>query len=176
MTTGTKTKTRMGILLVATLAVASCGTVRDSRLNPFNWFGRAQSQPVAANASATNPLLPQRSPTASLFRRSQPDAYAGQPVAQLREMALERRPGGAILRVEGVADRVGPFDVRLTPDESADPTVLSFTLNALQRPGPRNAGPNARAVTAAVWLSDNDLAGVRSVSVRGRDNALVSRR
>ncbi|MHA6346471.1 hypothetical protein [Roseivivax sp. CAU 1761] len=164
-------------VLAATLATTGCATIRNSAVNPLNWFGPGQpSASVPAEGAAGNPLLPRRSPAASLFRQNRPAAYAGQPVAQISELLIERRPGGAIIRATAIADRIGPFEARLVRDESAPAGSLAYTFRALQRPGPRNAGPDARKVTAATYLSDNELAGIASIAVRGRDNALVSQR
>ncbi|MBV2360997.1 hypothetical protein KUH32_14625 [Thalassococcus sp. CAU 1522] len=162
-------------LILAAFILTSCGSVRDSRLNPFNWFGRSQPEAVTDGTGTVNPLIPRR--RASLFRDEQDDAYRGRPVAEITELLIERRPGGAILRVTGVAERVGPFDVRLIEDEQAgEAGTLSYTLNALQQAGPRDTGPNARTVTAALWLTDQDLAGIRAIRVAGASNARVTRR
>ena len=104
-------------------------------------------------------------------------SLAGRPVETVTQLLIERRPGGAILRVTGVADRLGPFDVKLVEDEAnPDPATLSYTLSALQQPGPRSTGEWARTVTAAVWLTDQDLAGISAIRVAGRTNVQVSRR
>ena len=49
------------LLLMTALVVASCGRVADSRFNPLNWFGRAESRAVSAGEA--NPLLPRRALT-----------------------------------------------------------------------------------------------------------------
>ena len=49
-------------------------------------------------------------------------------------------------------------------------------MNALQSAGPVNVNAGARSVTAAVWLTEQDLFGIREVRVAGRTNVLVSRR
>ena len=43
---------RVALLIALSLGVAlsGCGRVRDSRLNPFNWFGRAEPAAVVAVA------------------------------------------------------------------------------------------------------------------------------
>ncbi|MDJ0821684.1 MAG: hypothetical protein QNJ09_07745 [Paracoccaceae bacterium] len=163
----------LSVLLVSALVLTSCGTIRDSRLNPFNWFGRSTSEPVASET--VNPLIPRR--RASIFRASRDETYLGRPVAEISQLVVERRPGGAIIRVEGIADRAGPFDVRLIKDDGAStgPT-LAYTLRALQAAGPRNLGPRARTVTAAVFVSESDLLGIRTIRVTGARNAQVTRR
>ncbi|MDU8912061.1 hypothetical protein [Aestuariicoccus sp. MJ-SS9] len=165
----------ISVLLVSALVLTSCGTVRESRFNPFNWFGRGVSEPVANADSTVNPLIPRR--RANIFRQEAETAYRGTPVAEITELLIERRPGGAILRTTGLANRLGPFDVRLVPvAEESDGATLTYTLSALQQPGPRNTGPRARQITAALWLTDQQLAGVRTIRVRGLTNIRTARR
>ena len=156
-------KLSLGVLLISATLTAGCGAVRNSRLNPFNWFGGATSRPVATQtAVGTNPLLPQRT-RAGLFSRETQEVYAAPPIAVIDELLIERRPGGAVIRTTGIAERAGPFDVRLVAEEQADPAALVMTLRALQRPGPRNTGPDARKVTAARWITDNELIGISRI-------------
>ncbi len=163
----------LSVLLMSALVLTSCGTIRDSRLNPFNWFGRSTSEPVVSEE--VNPLIPRR--RASIFRASEEEVYLGRPVGEISQLVVERRPGGAIIRVTGIADRAGPFEVRMIKDEDASTGgVLAYTLNALQSSGPRGTGPRARTVTAAVFVSDSDLLGIRTIRVTGARNALVTRR
>lgn len=172
-------KTTLSVLIVAGIAVSGCTAVRESRVNPFNWFGGGAPAPAVQNTGtgAANPLIPER--RASLFRRdeAEEDAYAGWPVGTIDELLIERRPGGAIIRVTGIADRAGPFDVRIVEDAAqTGPGTLAYTLHALQSAGPRNTGENARKVTAAIWLTDQELAGIGEIRVGGASNALVTRR
>ncbi len=165
------------LLILATVALTGCAAINESRFNPLNWFGRSQPDPAAmdvANAEV-NPLIPRR--RISFFRNNQPEAFAGRPIAEITELLIERRPGGAIIRATGQANRVGPFDVRLIADESASVDgALVFDLKALQQAGPRSANPRARQVTAARWITDQDLAGIRIITVRGAENARSARR
>jgi hypothetical protein len=127
-----------------------------------------------ANAEV-NPLIPRR--RVSFFINNQPEAFAGRPIAEITEVLVERRPGGAIIRATGQANRVGPFDVRLIADEAASVDgTLVFDLKALQQAGPRSTNPRARQVTVGRWITDQDLAGIRTVTVRGADNARSVRR
>ena len=84
---------------------------------------------------------------------------------------------GASHRATGVADRMGPWDVRLVKvdEESAD-GVLTFDMRNLRQPGPAGGSEWARSVTAAVALSDNDLAGIRTIRVKGARNVRTVRR
>ncbi|MCL3882788.1 hypothetical protein [Marivita sp. GX14005] len=165
------------LAMVAVVALTGCGTISESRFNPVNWFGPSEPDPAALNPaeSATNPLIPAR--RMSIFRRTQPDAFTGRHIADIAELSIEPRPGGAIIRATGVASRAGPFDVRLIVDEAASTEdAIVLDMRALQQAGPRGVGPQARQVTAARWITDQDLRGIRSITVRGAQSARTVRR
>lgn len=171
-------KTTLSVLIVASLALSGCATMRESRVNPMNWFGGSAPTPMAdpAATGANNPLIPAE--RASVFRRNEGEpVYGGRPVQVIDELLVERRPGGAIIRVTGIAERVGPFEVRIVEDIAQTGNgTLAYTLKALQSPGPRGTGEHARKVTAAIWLTDQELSGVSAIRVAGASNALVTRR
>ncbi|SDY02832.1 hypothetical protein [Citreimonas salinaria] len=162
-------------LVVAAMVLGGCASLRESRVNPFNWFGRAEPVAVTTDATgAANPLIPRR--RASFFRRDEPVAFAGQPVMRISDLAVERRPGGAIIRATGVAERLGPWDVRLVPlDQPVPAGELAFVLRAQLQPNPVGT-ELARTLTAAVTLSDQQLSGVSQIRVVGATNALAVRR
>jgi hypothetical protein len=163
-------KTTLALILSA-LVLSGCAAARESRLNPFNWFGGDRAAaPVASEA--VNPLIPVR--RASLLRDDDREpVYAGTPVAEVAAIAVDRRPGGAILRATGVAAASGAYDVRLVPDaDGAQDGTLDFALSAVQ-PG-LVGGP--QTVEVAVFLSDQDLAGIRQIRVSGTQSARVVRR
>ena len=160
-------------LVVASMTLTACGSIRDSAINPFNWFGRSKSE--AVSAGPTNPLIPKRG---GIFTRRAPGAYAGVPVATVKELVVERAAGGAIIRVKGVASQQGPYEVRLVEDDGEDvkANTLSYTLKALRTPT-RLVGPEtSREVVAAVFVTDNDLAGIRTIRVKGAQNARTTSR
>lgn len=167
----------LAVLMVSALVLSGCATVRDSRVNPFNWFGGGGGggRVVQSADGTTNPLIPER--RNSILTDSEPAAYPGRPVGQIAELSFEPRPGGAILRVTGVADTPNSFDVRLTRDETVEePGTLVFTLEAVQARGPAGAAVAARSVTAAAWLANQDLAGISEIRVQGARNVQVARR
>jgi len=166
------------LLLAATLVVGACASVRESRVNPFNWFGGSQSQPVEAGKN-TNPLIPR---SGGLFSnaRAKNDSYAGRPFEQVTDLTIERIPGGAIIRATGLAARQGIYQVQLTPQNDADEAtdgVLSYRLEGVRptRPTPVGTQPT-REVIAARKVTDKQLRGVRLIRVEGQLNAQVSRR
>ncbi|WP_353472201.1 hypothetical protein PVT71_12950 [Salipiger sp. H15] len=147
----------VAVFLISALVLGGC-------------VGQEETPPVSTETGANNPLIPQRS-AVSFFAKKKA-VYLGQPVGTITELLLERRPGGFIIRVTGVADYAGPFDVRLVPIEGSEDTgTLAFRLMALQLPGPRPAGEAARTVTAAKWMSDKELAPYSALRVEGLRNA-----
>lgn len=163
----------ISVLLLSALVLTSCGAVRDSGLNPFNWFGRSVSTPVATEG-AVNPLIPKR--RASIFRQEQDTSYRGWDLGEITELEIERRPGGAILRATAVADYQGAFELKLVKlDAESSPTTLTYAFRGLQ---PREAqGPvQGRTHTVALWITDNKLAGINTIQVKGARNIRTVRR
>ena len=168
--------------LVATLTLSACGVVRDSRINPFNWFGNSRSVPIERDSRAeTNPLIPQNE-RGGLFRsvRDSVEVYTGTPVDQVTDLTIERVPGGAIIRASGISAYDGPYQVRLTPaTDNAEPVdgVLTYRLEAaLPSRLRRVTSERVRTVTAGVRVTDKDLSQVRVVRVEGERNAQTTTR
>lgn len=164
-------------LLIATLLLSGCGTVRDSRLNPFNWFGSSREVKTTQAEGEVNPLIPTRS---GLFRRRvTTEVDLTTPVDQVTELRVERIPGGAIIRATGIDPVQGAYDVRLVPvdpEERAVKGVLSYRLQR-QLPAARRGGPEqTRRMVAARRVTDRTLRGVRSIRVEGARNARAVRR
>lgn len=148
---------RAGVLaaMAAVLLVAGCATVRDSRLNPMNWFGRS----TEARALAAAP-------------------YEGRlPVQTVTELHVEPATGGAIIRAKGVPPTQGWFEGELVLEPSQDPAELAYRF-VLRRPvEPQRAGSAlSREVTVATFVSDFKLEEVRNITVSGADNARSTRR
>ena len=166
------------VLLVSSLFVTACG-IRDSRINPLNWFGRAQSEPIAKETKPVNPLIPR---TNGLFSRSrdEKEAFAGRPFEQVIDLTVERIPGGAIIRATGLAARQGIYEVQLTPaneDETPVDGVLTYRIEGLRPSRRTRVGTQpTREVTAGRQLTDRELRGVTEIRVEALTNALVARR
>ncbi|APX13737.1 hypothetical protein [Tateyamaria omphalii] len=164
-------------LLVATLTLSACATVRDSRVNPFNWFGGSRSEPVQPDPrAATNPLIPEQT-RVGLFSnlREQADIYVGTPIDQVTDLVIERVPGGAIVRATGIVDEDRAYDVRLTTESDENVPVdgvLTYQMRAIHTDRPtRTLSQRVRTVTAARRLTDQELAEIRVIRVEGRRNA-----
>ena len=160
-------------LTIAALLLSGCGTIRDSRLNPFNWFGRAESRELAAEE--VNPLIPRQNRMSSRYR---PDLR--QPVTRVDELVVERVPGGAIVRVVATASYQDSFNVGLVPDSETGPVdgLAAYTLVAeLPRRRGLGVGPEqTRRINEGLFLSNNDLEEIRVIEVKGTQNALTVRR
>lgn len=162
------------LLLCGALALAGCGGgLANSWVNPGNWFGNSSSQAIDASGTV-NPLIPKK----NAFKRAAPQ-YAGTAVEQIKALRIERKPGGAIIHVVGVADAIGYYDVRMRSDYENGPVkgVLSFTLTA-ERSGNmiRGGSEAARQIIAARLISDQELEGVRTIVVKGARNQRSTRR
>lgn len=166
----------LAILLVSSLALASCGW-RDSRVNPRNWFGKSQAVAVETEQGAVNPLIPAR--RRGVFARPEPEDLSV-PIASVTELSVEPTNTGAIIVATGVAERQGPYEVRLVPD-SDDLTpqdgVLSFSFRVLYpRTGSAAGSEFTRTVRDGYSISSADLEGVRAIRVSAAGNALETRR
>ena len=156
--------------LVSALALPGCGVSSGgSAYNPLNWFGKSRNETFAPEAK--NPLIPKKSGL-----RSEQAAPEGVAVAQILALAIEPAAGGAILRVTGLAPTLGAYDVRLVPEfdlEIDGPLqTLQYSLKTEYSTRSRPAAPQrSRELTAAVFLSDEDLEGVREIRVSGAENA-----
>ena len=168
----------VSVMLCGALFLGGCG-FGQSRLNPVNWFGSTQEESVqTATAEEINPLIPERS---GMFQRSRARVavYQGTPVEAVSSLVIERVPGGAIIRASGIAASADVFDVQLTAANDEEPVdgVLTYRLEGVS-PSPARVIGNARQreVIAARSLTDQQLAGVRTIRVEARTNAQSSRR
>ncbi|EAP75867.1 lipoprotein [Roseovarius nubinhibens] len=171
----------LSILMVTTLTLAGCGGLRDSKLNPGNWFGKstARATPTSAQSPNANPLIPEE--RNSIFRRKRGnEVYEGTLVHQVTGLSVERASGGAIIRVTGLPLRQGAHDVRLTSANGKDDApingVLTYRLEAYQPVNRAQGTPHSRKVSAGRFVSDQDLQGVREIRVISQTNSHSSRR
>ncbi|MBY6042859.1 hypothetical protein [Phaeobacter italicus] len=170
----------IAVLLIGAVALSGCG-FRDSRVNPLNWFGGSDEVEVVEDSSApVNPLIPQKD-RVSVFAR--PEAVDQTVLIQsVSDMRVELTPTGAIVYATGIAARQGAYGVELRLDEAdrderTKDATLDFTFRAIY-PGYRTpvGSDRTRTLRAAVSLSRQQLAGVRSIRVVAEQNARESRR
>jgi len=146
----------LALMVVATLA--NCGRVSESRLNPFNWFGRSEKAEVVTGA---------------------PNADPRRLVPQIISLRVEAVPGGAIIRATGLPPRQGFYDGALLPvgGEFAKDGILSYEFRASAPLGQtRTSTQQSREIIVGRFVSDQTLNGVRQIRVSAAGNALVVRR
>ncbi len=169
------------ILVISSIVLSSCSRLRDSRLNPGNWFGKSEPRQVQTAQTAEdeiNPLIPEERP--SIFRRNKDKEanYQGTPVDQVTTLKVEPTPTGAIIRVTGIALQQGAYDVRLTNETDGEPVdgVLTYRLMAVQFTNTPQGAPQQRTLHAATFVSNADIDATRTIVVRGLRNEQVVRR
>lgn len=147
--------------LIATLIVlsllAGCAGLKTSKLNPFNWFGRAQAAQRVAIADTPADPRPL--------------------VAQVLDLSVEPYPGGAIIRATGLPPTQGYWNAELValPLDAAGVLVYEFRIFPPPVAKPVRS-PVSREVTVAADLSSVELVGVTRIVVQGSANALSSSR
>ena len=150
-------------LFMICIILAGCSGFGDSRLNPANWFGQAESEEADTYAEPTDPALLDERPL----------------IAQVTEVQLDKTLGGAILRVVGIAPTQGFFGAELVPLFAERPVngelVYFFRVEAPEQPMPQGA-PRSRQISVARFIPDGVLSSARQVVVRGQLNQMRSRR
>lgn len=188
------------IMLIASIGLAGCGgSLRESRLNPVNWFGSSTSQEVESGTVTTadgrveeiNPLIGEDKQSqlvaanrsslqksGILRRRNKESPYLGTRVDQVTELVVEPTSTGAIVRVSGLSGRQGAFDVRLLPIDEDQPQdgVMTYELLALQPVNTPQGPARTRQLQAAAPLSSAELDEIRTIRVIARRNVRTTRR
>jgi hypothetical protein len=130
---------------LAAAALAGCGA-GQSRLNPINWFGDDRSEAVVAATS--EPV-----------------------VDQVVSLDVAAMPSGAIVTATGLPPTQGFWEAELRRVPSPDPSILVLEFGILPPFGPAPQGPQpSREVLAGIAYSNQDLAGIRTITVRGERN------
>ncbi len=144
-------------LLCLCMVLAGCGGFRDSRLNPFNWFGRSQEVEKVAL------------PTAPQDRRAL--------VQQVVTLHVEEVSGGAIVRATGLPPTQGYWDAELVPQPVDENGRLVLDFRVFPPVETMRAGtPPSREVVVALYLSNYKLDSIREIVVQGETNARAARR
>jgi len=151
------------IILLVTIAAlaAGCGRIAESRFNPLNWFGRAESR------AASGALVP-----ASFGQ------VTNQPlIAQATALNIERTSTGAIIHAEGITPALGYWDAELVRVPSEAEGELRYIFRMLPPPEIRITGTvEQRKVNVGRTLSNAELAQVQRIVVQSASNTLTVRR
>ncbi|MEO1239453.1 MAG: hypothetical protein AAFW64_07310 [Pseudomonadota bacterium] len=143
---------------MACLGLAGCGGIGSSAINPLNWFG-GQEEDVS--------VLPDN---VEVVRDRRPV------ISEITRLSVETVPGGAIVHARGLVPAPGWFAADLVPDPSrSEPGVATFAFRAAPPVVTSGGSGSARVITAATFLSNGDLAGVREVRVYSTSNIRAAR-
>lgn len=147
-------KTPLIVALCSVLVLGAC----QSRLNPFNWFGRSApvEKVLITDAEVADPRLL---------------------VDEVLSLDIEAFPGGAIIRAEGRTPTQGYWDAELVARPIETEGVLIYDFRLL--PPVERTDVNtqrSRQVAVAVSLSTIKLDGIREIVVQGARNARAVRR
>ena len=154
---------RSGVMtaMAAVLVLGACSTVRDSRINPLNWFGASEPRAAVVETPRGKVVAPDGGRI---------------PVAEVTELHVEQATGGAIIRAKGVPPSQGWYKAQLVQESSADGEMV-FRFVLMQPPaGQRQGTPVSREVTVATFVNDFKLEGVHSITVTGVQSARSLRR
>ncbi|MBN2741405.1 MAG: hypothetical protein JXR35_10940 [Rhodobacteraceae bacterium] len=157
--------------LALTLATAGCGTIRGSKLNPFNWFGKSQPE-------VQTTLAPKGGYPTQIGKPWQ------QPVAQVLSLTVEKTSTGAIVTAMGLPPTQGYWQTDLVALNDAKPDANgTMTYRFMLTPpaadsadARRVSTQQSREVSAAAFISNYKLEGVRKIVVEGAGNARSVRR
>lgn len=145
-------------VLAISLTVTACGRIRDSRVNPFNWFGRDRSETVEVVDEA--------------FLRD-PRPF----VSQVLSLKVEPTPEGAIIRTVGLPTIQGYWNAELLEVDRDDPTTLTYEFRVTPPPvQTAQSTQRSREIIAARAVSTSRLNKVRTITVIGQSNRRAVKR
>ena len=143
------------LALCVVLATASCSSVRNSRLNPFNLFGRSTATETRAAVKLEDKRLL---------------------VQQVSTLVIEPMQGGVIVRATGLPPTQGFWRAELVAGEVEDGRI-AYAFRVFPPIANRIAGTvPSREIEAAAYLSNAKLATISEITVQGAANARTSRR
>jgi hypothetical protein len=148
---------RRHLVLGLAVAVAGCGGLRQSKLNPFNWFRKSEPRETIVL----------------------PDEVVDDRglVETVLTLAVEPIPGGAIVRARGQAPRQGYWMAELVAQPLSENGTLVYEFRIFPPVTRTDVNtPQSRQVDAAIYISDVKLENVREIVVQGATNARASRR
>jgi len=192
----------LSVMLISAMTLTACSGWRDSGANPRNWFGNSKSTRVENTTNTGQPRSPSDRQTGNpliedaganvlvrrnvttiqksgLFRRkNKVIVYDGSLIDEVTSLIVEPVPTGAIVRVTGLPQREGAFDVRLLPVNDDGPVngVMEYTLNAYQPVTTPVGSARTREVRAGVFLSNADLDEINEIRIRAERNIRSTKR
>lgn len=157
-------------LIAASVVLGGCGRVRNSWVNPFNWFGGGATE-VAQVAPATPQGGSGDGSATALPADPRPL------VDRVTAVDFDRFQGGVIVRATGLPPSQGWWkaDLVARPVDADGVLVLDFRINAPLSDQPAGT-PRSREVTAAASVSAYKMQSIRRIVVQGASNAMGANR
>ena len=148
---------RRHVVLGLAVALAGCGKLRQSKLNPFNWFKKSVPRETIVLPGEEEDPRPL--------------------VDTVLTMAVEPIPGGAVVRARGVTPTQGWWDAELVARDVDEKGVLVYDFRLVPPTDRTDVNTQqSREIDVAIYISDVKLEAVREIVVQGAKNARVSRR
>ena len=148
---------RRHVVLGLAVALAGCGKLRQSKLNPFNWFKKSEPRETIVLPGEEEDPRPL--------------------VDTVLTMAVEPIPGGAVVRARGVTPTQGWWDAELVARDVDEKGVLVYDFRLVPPTDRTDVNTQqSREIDVAIYISDVKLEAVREIVVQGAKNARVSRR
>jgi hypothetical protein len=146
-------------MLALTMTLSACGGFRQSKLNPFNWFGRSQAVAVV--------------PLVSGDKAADPRPL----VQQVVSMSVDPVPEGVIVRATGLPPTQGYWKGELVALPLDDKGRQVFEFRLAPPPEPTRVSTEfSREVTVGAFVSNLKLSSINEIVVQGETNARSSRR
>jgi hypothetical protein len=150
--------------LILVLLLGGCSGLRESRVNPFNWFAGTPSEGPAETIVEQDP-----SEIGTVL------------IDQITDIRMEPVQGGALLRVTGQMASQGGWDAQLKAPKKAlgsppeNSLVVRFLVRQPPVPQPTSSAAS-RSVTAALFIDRDRLEELRTITVQGAQNTQSLRR
>ena len=152
-------RTAAGIAALAMLS--GCQSVRESNLNPGNWFGGNDDDQMVNATTVSDPFV-----SVPLIPR-------------VTNVIVEETPGGAIIRAVGLPPEQGWFGAELVSESGGRPVdgVLRYAFVALPplTPAPVST-EQSREIVVGRFISSRTLANTREIQVVAGENTITRRR
>ena len=150
---------KSAVFVTAAVSLTACGSIRESRVNPMNWFNYERQEERLTPEGALE--------TAKDIRPL---------ISQVADMRIERAPGGAIVRATGLPQTQGFHTAELIEVETETRGLLAFEFRVVPpRPGAPGGSAPSREITVGTFVSDIALQGITAIEVRGQDNVRRTR-
>ena len=151
---------KSAMVITAAVSLTACESIRESRVNPGNWFNYERQEERLTPEGALEPAKDIR-PL----------------VAEVANMRIERAPGGAVVRATGLPQTQGFHTAELIEVETETRGLLAFEFRVVpSRPGARVGSAPSREITVGKFVSDIALQSITAIEVRGQDNVRRTRR